>query len=176
MFGTEPARLWGVIMPSFLPGIPTCLGCSNSKTLTGDLTACQEILTYLLSSCSLSVECAFWLPEEEIMSVRTRLESDARFESQIGFACYIHHNICEIKKGRLGDTHSAAAGISKSLPCRKFQLSLSHKIHCCVFTTSVVWFPSCLILSAFSFSFSLLFSFYLQSVKGKDENSFLYFH
>ena len=53
-------------MPLFLPGIPTCLCRSDSNAFTGDLTACQETRTYLLSGCCMSVERAFWLPEEEL--------------------------------------------------------------------------------------------------------------
>jgi len=53
-------------MQSFLPGIPTCLCCSDSEAFTGNLTTCQETLTCLLSGCCMSVECAFWLPEEEL--------------------------------------------------------------------------------------------------------------
>lgn len=57
---------WGFFMPSFLPGILNCLCWSDSKEFTGNLTACEETLTYHLSGCCMSVECAFWLPEEEL--------------------------------------------------------------------------------------------------------------
>lgn len=83
---------------TFVHGIPTCLRCSLSKaSLTGDWKHLPGN-TYLSPQWLLvSVECAFWLPEEEITSIRTRLESDTMFDSWIVFACYNHHNIC---KGR----------------------------------------------------------------------------
>lgn len=114
---------------TLLRGIPTCF--LSKASFTGDLTACQEVLTYLLSGFCMSVECAFWLPEEEVTSLRTRFQSDTRFDSWTVFARYNYHNIC---RGRRV-TRCAAAGIRKSLPCshspaESFIENPSLSVHC----------------------------------------------
>lgn len=139
-------------MPSFLPGIPICLSCSDSKAFTGDLTTCQEILISSVTVACQGNVLFGWLRRNR-MSIRTRLKSGARFVSWIMFACHIHHNICEKKNRRQGDPHHAAARIVKSIPCRKPQMSPLYTMHYCVFTASLMWFPSGFFLLSFHFIF-----------------------
>lgn len=52
-------------MPSFLPGIPICLSCSDSKAFYR-WPDCLPGNTYLLHDCGMAGERVFWLNEEEL--------------------------------------------------------------------------------------------------------------
>lgn len=137
-------------MPSFLPGIPVCLSCSESKAFTGDLSACQEILISLVTVAWQGNVHFGWM-RRNWMSIRTRLKSSTGFVSWIIFICHIHHSICEEKSRRQADPHCAAARIVKPIPCRKPQMSPLYTMHYCAFTASLMWFPSWFSLLSFLF-------------------------
>jgi len=92
------------------------------------------------------------------MSIRTRLECDARFVSWIVFTCHIPHSICERESG---DRVTCTMQLQElESPCRKPQLSPRYKIRYCVFTAPVLWFPGWFPL-LLSFSPSSFFFFLL---------------